>query len=704
MKVSEGGSVNASRVKHGLAARALATTLGVSLGLPMAWAQSKEPLPPMDLNAPLPGARPVRAKPGKKAPAAEVNPAAPASSADTRPARVLPDEVDTRADGERYHVSRFILEYRDEHAQQLPLPDLANSMVTLGLAESGYVEWRSGVRRVNVRLTDIQEGSASGAFYRSGLNGVAKGIVRALNERGQVGVFVQIHPEDINEETGADLRGPDRPELRLIVWTGRVAEVRSIASGERLAKVIEADPAAAINNADRVNTRIRERSPIKPGDLLRKDLLDNYTFRLNRHPGRHVDAAVSAGPEPAQVVVDYHINESKPWSLYAQLSNTGTESTNEWRERFGFVHNQVTGADDILRLDYTTAGFDASNAVLTSYEVPISGTATKVRAFGSFTEYTASDVGQAGEQFEGETWIGGGEVSTTAWQRGPAFFDVYVGMRYKNERVTNTFGDQGNENFWFPMIGARYERITDADVTFLDINMEFQNDQFSNNDLVDLQELGRLDVSPSWQVIRFAGEHSFFMEPKLNPRGYIGEDGTTGPTSLAHEIGLSLRGQWAFDYRLTASEQDVAGGFYTVRGYPEAVVAGDSMIIASAEYRFHLPRAFGVSAEPGVLMGRRMGVFGDQFRWQPQQAFGHADWDLILKTFVDAAATRNNEGQGIAEDDHTLVGVGVGAEFQWKRNVTMRLDWGVALAEVDDPSNPVDAGDNRLHFSVMVLY
>jgi len=87
--------------------------------------------------------------------------------------------------------------------------------------------------------------------------------------------------------------------------------------------------------------------------------------------------------------------------------------------------------------------------------------------------------------------------------------------------------------------------------------------------------------------------------------------------------------------RLIPNEEQAVGGLYTVRGYPESITAGDNAVIASLEYRFHLPRTFRVS-EPGHIGERPIGWMGRDFRWAPQQSFGRADWDLIFKAFIDA--------------------------------------------------------------------
>jgi hemolysin activation/secretion protein len=102
-----------------------------------------------------------------------------------------------------------------------------------------------------------------------------------------------------------------------------------------------------------------------------------------------------------------------------------------------------------------------------------------------------------------------------------------------------------------------------------------------------------------------------------------------------------------------------------------------------------------VQAEPGKL-------FDKPFRWAPQYPYGTPDWDLILRAFVDAGCAMSNNGEDFFEDDATLVGAGIGAEFLFKRNFSARVDWGVALKDL--PERGVDAGSNRFHLLFTVLY
>ena len=65
---------------------------------------------------------------------------------------------------------------------------------------------------------------------------------------------------------------------------------------------------------------------------------------------------------------------------------------------------------------------------------------------------------------------------------------------------------------------------------------------------------------------------------------------------LPDEIAVSVHGQYAFGNTLIPQEEDTAGGFYSVRGYPESIVAGDNVVVFTGEYRFHVPRAFSPAA------------------------------------------------------------------------------------------------------------
>lgn len=52
------------------------------------------------------------------------------------------------------------------------------------------------------------------------------------------------------------------------------------------------------------------------------------------------------------------------------------------------------------------------------------------------------------------------------------------------------------------------------------------------------------------------------------------------------------------------------------------------------------------------------------------------------------------------------MGAGIGTEISYKRNISLRMDWGFALHGLEDASGNtlVDSGDNRLHVVLTLVY
>jgi hemolysin activation/secretion protein len=456
-----------------------------------------------------------------------------------------------------------------------------------------------------------------------------------------------------------------------------------------------------------MHDRMLRQSPLREGDLLRSDTLDRYVFRLNRHPGRRVDAALAPGGSQAdELDLDYLIYEPKPWTLYAQLSNTGTEFTDEWRQRFGFIHNQLTGRDDILRLDYLTTGFDDSHTVIGSYEFPLMDGKLRVKPYGSYQEYTASDVGFAGEEFEGTSWQAGLEGALNVFQRRASFIDVVAGFRWEGIKVRNALAQQeGNDDFFIVYGGGRFERFTDRSGTLASAILEANLADLAGTDPAEIERMGRSDVDEDFVVFKYDLEHSFFLEPVLFRDAWRGEApvdpamGRGRGQTLAHELAFMVRGQEALGSRLIPNFQTVLGGLYTVRGYDESLAPGDSSTLFSVEYRFHVPRALSVNPQPSRT------VFGEPFRFRPTGPYGVTDWDLILKGFFDIGRVRNTDLQAqVGESDQTLSSVGVGLNLEFKQNLRVRVDWGFVLQDAESGNRRNESGDHRVHFEGTLFY
>jgi hypothetical protein len=664
-------------------------------------APATQPTPPETVApAPAPATAPAPAETVTPVPAPAAAPATqPAEAEATAAAPATQPAPAGATDGPQYMVSQFILGYAREHPQHPDIVPVADILIVLGKTDKGYVAPRPGAAEVTLRLDQYKPAKAE-AFFASAIRRIDESVVEAYNRQGLVGVFVAPNDEDIDPRTGNDKRSADRMSLRLVVWTAAVSRIRTLASGERIAAEKRIDnPAHAL---------IAKGSPVQSGELLNKGRLDEYIFLLNRSPGRRVDVAVSSGAKTGEVALDYLVSENKPWLAYVQTSNTGTKATNEWRTRFGFVSNQLTGNDDVLSVDYTTAclfGPEAKAASI-SYEAPVCKMdRLRWRAYGSWADYEATVITpQAGENFTGSEWRGGAELIWNFYQHRQLFVDLIGGAYWWHVFVDNkTLEQKGDGDFFVPYVGLRAERITDLSTTIGQVIFESNCEGIGQTPARDLEPLGRQPVDSEWLLMKWDLLHSFFLEPLVNPTAWR-DVSTPGSSTLAHEIYLHFRGQYAMGgYRLIPQNEATVGGFFSVRGYPESSVAGDTAMIATAEYKLHIPRLLKVQPDPGKTP---LPLVGTPFRWAPQTVYGRPDWDLIARAFFDVGRTMNTWHRNLqGEENYTLMGTGIGLEWQFSRYVNLRLDWGFPLRDMETTTERVEAGkDSRVHFVATIIY
>ena len=673
-------------------ASGLATAAAMSLVLAAGTAFAQPPAkgPATGLTpANKPGAVPAQPPQPAKAPAAAPAAAAPAVTVDSP-----------------FAVAGFVPGYSDavrDHPGLPTIPDLMSSArVALVSTPGGFDAPSTGANAPSYSLTDIGallEREGPKVFSRRALEGVLAAVRDAINARGIVGVWIEYDREQVEVTVTPGVDGPDKVDwtdrraatdrfLTITVNVATVSQIRTVASGDRVPLEARVDNAA--------QSRVASNSPVKPSagdlvrrvDLLNKSQLDDYVLRLNRRPGRRVDVAVAPGEQPGTAVLDYLIRENNPLTIYFQGSNTGTKETNVWRERFGIVHSQLTNNDDQLSIDYVTGGFTSSHNLTAAYEFPLFDSDTlRFRIMGNYNEFDASELG-SGSGFKGQGYSVDGSLIWNFAQVREWFFDLTGGIRYQHVKVDNlVINSSGNSGFLFPHLGVNVERTTQTSSTYLQTNVEFNiADAAGTND--NLDSLGRTGAGRDFAVFSGSVEHTFFLEPIFDRAAFL-----AGESTLAHEAAFIVRGQTSFGDRVAPSFQGVAGGFYSVRGYKESEAAGDSLFLFTAEYRLHVPRLLTPTADTTDIFG--------EFRYAPEAGvpYSRPDWDLILRAFVDVGRT-TNENRLSFERNEDLVGVGGGIEFQFRRNLNLRMDVGVACEDTFSTR----AGDTRVHFVGTLLF
>ena len=585
--------------------------------------------------------------------------------------------------GQTYLVDGILFVYQREHPDNPSTGELASIPFELAPSGRGYAAPKGeggGTKLTVASLSDAGERSLTGGAIQH----IATSVLTHLNDTGLAGVWVGAHPGDIDPRTGEDLRTGKSGRLRLLIQTAVVGKVRTVARGERVGAE------ESINNP--AYDWMLEESPVKPGaswtesGLLNRNTIGDYARFLSRHPSRRVDIAVSPiQDEPGAVALDYIVQELKPITAWAQATNTGTEQTADWRASFGLQHNQIMGKDDQIELFYSTAGFDSTQNLSANYEAPImSNRKVRFRMNGGWNKYTASDVGFGELDFKGKGYSFGISGVHNIRQSGSLFVDLVYGLSFENSEVDNqVVGREGEGNFLFPMIGLEWERYTRFGNTLGGVSV--RHNVFAI-DPEDLDALGRTLAEDEFTVLSWYFSHNFYIDRIFDKES----------TALAHEVALSIGGQTSFGTRVPPNYQKTIGGMYTVRGYPESIISGDNVAHGSLEYRMHIPQLMGVSKDPGTGP-----IFGGPFRYLPQYPYGVTDWDLALKGFVDVGWAGAADKLDY-EFDETLLGVGVGFDLRYRRNVFVSVDWGVAMKDTKYPV--VTDGSSRVSVSATVMY
>jgi hypothetical protein len=379
----------------------------------------------------------------------------------------------------------------------------------------------------------------------------------------------------------------------------------------------------------------------------------------------------------------------------------------------------LTGHDDIFSLDYSTSSFYANYSLTSSYDFPIlDSQRVRGRFYGSVGKFTSSDLGLNGEILNGDSWEIGAETSVNVLQIHDVFVDIIGGAKVDNYSIDVTVPPSGGTTsnadaaYLFPYVGARLTKTSDVASTALGFEAIFDTRTPDSPSDATAEKLGRLDVDRNYTILEASASQSFYIEPLFSD--WATRDRQARPVA-ANEMYFSSQGQFSTgDKRLIPELEGTAGGLYSVRGYSQSAVAGDSVIYGTAEYRLHLPRLLGVAA-PDTFLGQQIPppplMGGGGFNYQPRAADAPGDWDLILKAFVDAGYVHYNQIdlEEAGTSDAGLVGTGVGLELRLRDNVTVSADYGVALTPVHEAlhtSAPLDVnpGSGRFNFAFTLLY
>ena len=353
-------------------------------------------------------------------------------------------------------------------------------------------------------------------------------------------------------------------------------------------------------------------------DLNKDLLLFNGTNDIQLHITMH------AGKEPG--TTDYVISVAEPQKslVNVYIDNAGSESSGEWREGLFFTDRSLTGNRDSLM--FSGIRSDGTESFSTSYTTPIGRSGTKLSFNYSTNNVEITDGELADLDVEGES---------TAY--GVAVIQPLI----VNETMrTEAALEYGHQNSQTDFLGVPW-----IDDTTDSYTASFSMTNYGNSSVIYQKHGYRIGRSEN--ITGYTKDFSKYIFNGFWQKAYAG----------GQMLSARLDGQYSSDNYLPSAEQFYIGGMYSVRGYEESYLGGDSGFAASIEYS--VP----------IVKSKKTSVF----------------------TFLDYGSVFGDS----AFDDHTLAGTGIGIRSTIAKKIYASLTLGIPLIK---DVNDDDIDSTRIHF------
>jgi hemolysin activation/secretion protein len=412
--------------------------------------------------------------------------------------------------------------------------------------------------------------------------------------------------------------------------------------------------------------------------------LYNAVYRINAHPDLTADVDLKPRTETVDgrsrrlVDMDFSVEDDLPLHATLELSNNGTDVTDEWGASLTLQYLNVSRRDDVFTLSLPfSIDLESIRSVSAGYYLPHRiGKGGSVSVFGGYSELSAdSVVDQIG--LEGEGWFAGVQSVYNLFADERHAVNVALGISHSvvtDNLVLNDQPELDREVSITPLllVLAYYSVSPDAwgGLNSASLAASIHSSSFPGASDDEEFEAQRENAVADYLIARL------FLS-RLQPVFTRGSEGDRDWTLFG-----KLEGQYASE-PLIPSEQKGLGGYDTVRGYIEREYLGDDGVNASLELRTPFRRS---SALP---------------RWfkRERPASAPAFEQVQGLVFLDGGYISLKDALAGEEESETLASVGLGFRLGLGDNAQMRFDWGFPLVETEDSDT-----SGRGHISLQLLF
>ena len=386
------------------------------------------------------------------------------------------------------------------------------------------------------------------------IQGLTKYVLSVYRDKGYAGIYVYIPAEAV--EGTAKLADKILP---VEVLEGKVAEIGVERYDFDRKKQEKGFLKASV---------LKSWSPVKEGEVIQKNKLDDFIRLLNLNPDRYVSAVISRSDEPDALNLGYDIYEVTPWHWYLQADNAGTKDR-QWAPRLGVINTNLTGIDDRFSAMWQAPwekGIEDEYSLFGSYGFPVFTPRLRLNVYAGYSQFDITPGGGAGINFIGNGSFYGGILSYNVFQVNSWFVDVTGSLSYERSKVTPSLGLASDVDMDLWGVGVNVHRLNDMSNTSFAFNVSQSMGGSSANEFA----LARQGTNPDFTIYSFSGAHSQYLD--LNKVG-------------------RLSGSFRFitsDERLVPAKMTTFGGLYSVRGYREDEIVADGGILVSGQYEFDM--------------------------------------------------------------------------------------------------------------------
>jgi len=488
------------------------------------------------------------------------------------------------------------------------------------------------------------------------IQGLTKYVLSIYQEEGYAGIYVYIPVEAVE--------GTDKLVDKILpieVLEGKIAEI----AVERY----DFDR-QEVEKGFLKESALKSWSPVKEGEVIQKNKVDDFVKLLNLNPDRYVSAVISRSAEPNALNLTYDVYEANPWHWYSQVDNSGTKDR-QWSPRIGVTNTNFTGIDDRFSVMYQASwdsGIDDNYALFGSYDFPLFTPRLRLNFYGGHSEFNVTPQGGP-FNFLGRGSFYGSILSYNVFQMDNWFVDVTGSLSQENSKVTPTLGLASDVDMDLWGIGVNIHRSDDMSNT----SLIFNRIESMGGSSRDVFNDARSNADPDFTIYNFGAAHSQYLE-----------------TSKVNRVSASFR-LITSNERLVPAKMTTFGGFYSVRGYGEDELVADGGILMSGQYEFDLVK------HSESLENREATSEASSEETQDNKPWLRK---LAPLAFIDFGRAKRKNPLASEWGTRELCSLGVGTIAELGDNFTAGIYYGWPLQGTDQ----TDKGDGRFNFSCIYRF